>query len=108
MIPVRLLLLLCAIVPQLSCLVNPSSSIVPHLSPFNYHTSTIRPLRTRLYDPSQTIVSALRCRDFNVEQKENMTRLRKFNITFLENAEIEVNRTMDLYREEEWKFGRKP
>ena len=108
MMPVRLLLLLCAIVPQLSCLVNPSSSIVPQLSPFIYHTSTTRPLRTRLYDPPPGIVPALRCRDFTVEPKRNMTRLREFDITFQENAEIEVNRTMDWYREEEWKFGRKP
>ena len=110
MIPVSLFLLLCASgIPQLACLSNPSSFITPLLPRLNYHASTIMPLRSRPYDPpTPTIVSVLSCRKFNVEQKQNVTRLQKFNLTFEENMEIEVNRTIDWYREDEWKFGLKP
>ena len=106
--PVSIFMLLCAIVPQLSCLINPSSIILPQLSRLNYHASTIIPLRSRLYDPAPNIVSVPSCRKFNLVQKENMTLLRKSIITFQENNEIEVNRTIDWYREVEWKFGMKP
>ena len=93
MIPVDLFLLLCAsgIVPQLSCLRNPSAFITPQLPRLNHHASTFMPLRSRLYDPAPTIVSVLSCRKFNVENKGNMTHLEKFNLTLEEIMEIEVN-----------------
>jgi hypothetical protein len=105
MIPFSLFLLLCASSfvpqPQLSCLRNPSAFITPQLPRLNHHASTFMPLRSRLYDPAPTIVSVLSCRKFNVERehdpprkvqfKGNMTRLEKFNLTFEEVMEIEVN-----------------
>jgi hypothetical protein len=108
MINIGLFLLLCSIVPHISCLINPSSIIVSQLSRLNYPASTFIPLRLRLNEPAPNIVSVLSCRKFNVEQKENMTLLHKSIITFQENNEMEVNRTIDWYREVEWKFGMKP
>ena len=95
MVNFGLFLLLCSIVPHISCLINHSSIIVSQPSRLNNHASTFIPLRLRLNEPAPNIVSVLSCRKFNVEPKENMTLL-------------EVNRTIDWYREVEWKFGMKP
>jgi len=117
---VSVFLVLCAsgIMPLISYPSNHFLAILPQLSRLNYHTSAVIPLRSSLDDSDAPITSGLSCRKFNVEQQENMTLSRKFNLdlknmsltrrfifvyqpTFQEN--MEVNRT-DWYREDEWKF----
>ena len=102
----------------------PSNSFLynsPQLSRLNYHTSATSRLRFSLHDPDAPIMSRLSCRKFNVEQQENMTLSRKFNLdqknmsltrrfifvyqpTFQDDMEIQVPPIIDWYREDEWKF----